>query len=139
MPVWRHRLEEQILNSDPAPRRTAAQQLAALLKILAREAIRSTTECPPAAIPLALARLKDLDSLIDAAIRLDLADEPEAEFSDPAPTQAHTLADYRLAIECTRQQLRGPAFISSTQAELAEITRRLDLLAGMLANTNPAA
>lgn len=136
-PLWQHRVEEQMINADPEEKPRAKRQLADLIKRQAKEALRAVTECAPAALPANLARIRDLDEIILLAIRLDLTEEPEADLSDPAPVAAHTLGDFRLAIQCARELHRAPAFVSATAAELAGVNRRLDAIAGLLAGTLP--
>jgi hypothetical protein len=134
-----HRCSQRILNTDPDPRPRAQDRLAALLKTQAREVMRAVTECPPASVPAAVARLSDLDSIIRLAIETHLVDEGERSPSDHNPIHAHTLADFRLALSATRQYHRAPAFVSRWGDELAELraemgamSAKIDLLASLL-------
>lgn len=129
----RHHAErERFLNQEQQPSPSASHRLAAHLKAQAREVMRSVTECPPAAIGIAVSRLIDLDNTIALILRLGLVDESEAAVSDLNPCHAVTLADYRNALAFTRRNNRGPAYVSRWAEDLERLEGKIDLLASVI-------
>lgn len=122
-----HAWRQQRLNS---PLNTVRQHdaFAALLKRQADEVMRAVTECPPAAVPANVARLRDIEETIQHALKAGLVDSEEAQLSGPNLLHLHTLADYSAAIEITRRDLRAPAFASRWSTELAELHAGLDAI-----------
>ena len=130
--TYRHRLK--LLNS-PAQHYPPEKLLADLLKRIARRVMGDITECPANGLPAHLARLDDLRDLFDHLLRHSYSEHAEGLLSGSQLAYPHTLADFRGALEVTRQQHRAPAFINSRDAELAEINRKLDTIAGLLASS----
>lgn len=134
-----HALEERFLNQEPSPKPRAMDRLAAHLKQQAREVMRAVTECPPAQVPQAVARLADVDATIALVCELRMVDEHERAPSDANPLHAHTLGDFRLALEATRNHHRAPAFVTRWTGDLADLRREIgavhaavDLLAAVI-------
>jgi hypothetical protein len=137
-----HAETERLLNL-PNPSARKQDQFACLLKRQADEIMRAVTECPPAALPQATARLRDLSEVIRFAVANGLVDADERQLSGPNLLHLHTLADYQAALDITRQQNRAPVFASRWSQELAELNAKLDAvldrqesLAGLVAMRN---
>lgn len=138
---FHHRIEVRLWNTEADGSVSRQERLASLLKTSAREAMRAVTECAPPHVPFAVARVLDLDRVIAAVLELGLVEQGECFPTDCNPCHAHTLADYRAALEFTRNNARGPAWVSRWHGELSEIRNalgqldaKLDLLASLIGN-----
>ncbi len=110
-----------------------------LLKRQARSAMSAVTECQPVALPQALARLYDLREAITTAMRLEYVPGAETLRSDAQLAHPCTLADLLACIDLTRKEHRAAVFLNSRDTELAKLTEKIDLLAGMVALALPDA
>lgn len=122
-----HADNERLLNL-PTPTHRRQDQFAALLKRQADEVMRAVTECSPAAIPQAMARLHDTAAVIRFAVSNGFVDPNETQLSGPNLLHLHTLADYQAALEITRQTQRAPVFASRWSNELGEIRAKLEAI-----------
>lgn len=121
------------------PQKVPVEKLFAdLLKRRARDACAAVTECPPDTIPANLARLDDLREIIRFAVNHRLAGDAESRRSDVQLVHPATLADWLEVIHATREIHRCPAYTGATARELAEINRKLDVIAGLLATNEQA-
>lgn len=93
------------------------------------------TECPPITLPAHLARLADVREVIGFALSHHFAETAEAVLSGAKLLYPATLADYAAALQITRRELRAPVFINSRDAEISEINRKLDTLAGLFSRS----
>lgn len=107
-----------------------------LLKRQARRAMLDVTECPPDTLPAHLARVEALQEIISHVLRHDFAGTPEARPSGAQLLHAVTLHDFAACLQITRVQHRAPAFINGRDRELAEINHKLDVLAGLFAQSS---
>jgi hypothetical protein len=125
---------ENAFNSDARP--TDVQELLAkMLKRQANAIMRDLTECPPDTIPAHLARLDDLRELIRFALSHNRVADAEGRLSGKQLLAPYTLADFLAALEITRQTFRAPAFVNSYDAGLARIEHKIDVLAGLFAQS----
>lgn len=124
--------ERNFLFKHPTRHKSPETLLAELLKRQGRSIMGDLTECPPAAVPHHLARLSDWRDIVQHHLRHTFAESPEHGLSGAQLASPHTLADYLAAAEITRQQHRAPCFVNHRDAELQEINRKLDVLAGLL-------
>lgn len=131
--TWRQRL----LNGSetPASKVQPEKLLADMIKREARAIMSNITECAAEQIPAHLGRLGFLRELIHHATRNELIPGAETRLSGRQLLFAHTVADFAAALEITKQTHRAPAFLNQRDADIAEINRPLDLLAGLFARS----
>ena len=91
------------------------------------------TECPSESIPAHLARLLDLQEVIDLATRHEFVPGNETRLSGAQLRYPQTLADLRACLDLTRRNHRAPVFVNQRDSELAQINQKIDLLAGLVA------
>lgn len=124
------RLPQSIQDSDPSNNRK--QRFAALLRRQAASVAEDVTSCPPAAITHHMRRLRDLQDLLRLVIGSEGFLEPdERERSDRQLIHPATVADWAAVLDQVAKTHRSPAYVSSTQAELAKINGKMDLLAAL--------
>lgn len=111
---------------------TPAKLFADLLRRQARRVMGDVTECPVDTLPAHLARLDDLREVFKHVIRHDYAETPESRLSGAQLMYPATLADFLACLDITRQTHRAPAFVNQRDSEIADINRKLDLLAGLI-------
>jgi hypothetical protein len=110
-----------------------------LLKRQARAAMAGVTECPPVALPHALAALESVKETILFAQRHELIPGAETVRSDAQLANAHTLADLLACMEITRREHRAPVFLNSRDTELAKLRHDFSQLAGLVCLALPHA
>lgn len=137
-PQWQHTAIERDLNAPARGTPYTQDRLAVLLKDQAREVMREVTQCVPAALPVALAHLRDIQNVIHFAIQHRLVNEAERTLSGRNLIHCYTLCDYAAALDVTRQAHREPPFASQERREHEEIITRLDTLAAMLSGVAAA-
>jgi hypothetical protein len=131
-----HHLREVI--TETGPRHAEPEKLFSdLLKRHAREAMAGVTECPPVALPHALARLRDIKGIIRAALAAEIVPGMEGLRSDGPLTHAHTLADILECLTLTEKEHRAPVFLNSRDTELAKLNEKIDLLASLVSMALP--
>jgi len=106
-----------------------------LLKRQARRVMADVTKCPPITLPAHLARLADLREFFQFALSHHFDGTAEAVLSGAQLLYPATLADYAAALQITHKDFRTPVFINDRDAEIAEINRKLDTLAGLFSRS----
>lgn len=115
--------------TSPVP---PAKLFADLLRRQARRVMGDVTECPIDTLPAHLARLDDLREIFRYVIAHDYAETPESRLSGKQLIYPATLADFLACLDITRNTHRAPAFVNQRDTEIADINRKLDLLAGLI-------
>ena len=104
-----------------------------LLKRQARRVMSDITECSPVVIEAHTARLRDLLEIIEHCIRHEYAETPDGVLSGLQLSRPATLADFAECLKITKQTNRAPAFLNQRDADIAEIKRGINQLAGLIA------
>ena len=103
-----------------------------LLKRQARRVMQDVTECPPVALSAHMDRINDLRELFEHVIRHQFAETAESALSGAQLLYPSTLADFLACLDITKREHRAPPFVNSRDAELEQINRKLDMLAGFI-------
>lgn len=94
------------------------------------------TECPPHTLPANIARLDDLRETIHHGINHGQIEALEGKVSGAQLMYPATVGDYLACLDICRKEHRSPAFMGATDAAIERIERKVDMLAGLVAN-NP--
>lgn len=137
---WRQRHLNEVVRAEFSPERknhTSEEKLFAdLIKREARRVMADITECEAIQIPVHLARLSFVRELIAHAKNHELIPGSETLHSSANPLGGcYTVADFDFCLAETRKTHRAPAFINSRDEEFQTINRKLDLLAGLFAQS----
>jgi hypothetical protein len=131
-----HASRERLINKGrehfPVP---PEKLFADLLKRQAKRVMADITDCPANTLPAHIARLNDLRDIVRHAVNHKLVPDYECGLSGRQLMFCSTLADYAAALELTKSAHRAPAFINSRDEAVERIERKLDLLAGLFANS----
>ncbi len=139
--IQHNRNAQRAISGDDIDRKPIPPEklFADLLKRQAREAMAGVTECPPVAMPHALARLEGVRAFIVLATQHELIPGAETLRSEAQLMHASTVADLLACIDLTRKEHRAPVFLNSRDTELSKLNEKIDLLAGMVALALPDA
>lgn len=137
-----HRIDEQLLNHHrdiETPRRKVSSHTlrSQFLKRFAREAMANVTECPTESLPANLRLLEWAIQAVEFNLRHEFRETPEFTLNH-TPHEPVTLQDFLFCMKHTRKTHRAPAYVSQRSEDIAQINRKLDTLAGLLAQ-NPEA
>lgn len=106
------------------------------LRRAAIAAIESATRCNPSALPTALEFVRCMEGVIASALESEALPADEREQTRHAHgDRPHTLADCVEALRRTRQQHRPPEWWAGDRGALDAVSRKLDILAGLLIRT----